>query len=68
MHAHNYVYRENIHNRRYQTADELIADIELIYANCLLYNDDKSPIGRGANRQRAAFRKYLQRLQRVGNV
>ena len=52
--------RGNILNRKIQSISELSDAVNLIYSNCLLYNEENSVIGKEAKRQRAVFSKTLK--------
>ena len=52
--------RSNILNRKVQNLSELTDAVNLIYNNCLLYNEESSVIGKEAKRQRGVFMKLLK--------
>lgn len=63
--TYHYCCRSNIQTRRYQSCEEVVHDIELVYSNCELYNAETSTICKDARRQRIAFKKFIERLEKV---
>lgn len=50
----------DINNHRYDSVAKVIADLLQMYANCELYNDAESQLGREAARQRAALKRFCR--------
>lgn len=55
------ILREDIHKRHYETVAQVIDDINQMYDNCELYNDDASVLGKEAIRQRKEFLKFCKK-------
>ena len=53
-------HRSNIQSRRYQSVDEVIRDVLLIYANCEQYNLDDSIVAKEAKRQKRLFLTFAR--------
>ena len=49
--------RKKFTSRRYQSKEELVADLQLMFNNCLLYNEPDSKIGREASRLMKVMKK-----------
>jgi hypothetical protein len=43
----------------------VVADVQTMYDNCELYNDDTSLLGKEANRQRREFMKFCKKQRLV---
>ena len=54
--------RSNILNRKIQSVSELSDAVNLIYSDCILYNEENSVIGKEARRQNAIFAKTIKTL------
>ena len=52
----------NPNNPRYLSADEFIADIRLIFSNCLLFNGPDHPVTQMGKRLEATFDKQIKNL------
>lgn len=54
--------RSNVLTRRYESVQEVITDIMVMYENCLLYNDDTAVISKATRKQKSQFKHYCNRV------
>ena len=47
---------------RYKTRDDFVADVRLMFANCVTFNEDDSPVGKAGHGLRTFFDARWQEL------
>ena len=55
-------FRSNVLTRKYESVQEVITDIMVMYENCLLYNDDTAVISKATRKQKSQFKHYCNRV------
>ena len=55
-------FRKKFVSRRYQSIDDLINDLNLMFDNCELYNEPLSKIGKESSRLRRLLKNSIGKL------
>ncbi len=63
------IFRQSYHTHQYETANEVIQDIRLVFANCRAFNLEDSQIGRAGEKLSNYFEELLQaQAPKVGRL